>query len=659
MKAFIYLLLFFTTIFWSVFGQNDSVKNKSVEIVFINGKTYYIHIVSQNETLEQIALAYEVSERDLLLVNRELVMGVHAGQAIKIPVLEGERTGLQVDSFIYHKVKKRQTLYFISKKYKVDIAEIIEYNPAVRDGLSVGDVLKIPRAIETDNVLKNENGLEYIYHIVRKNESLYSIAKQYDVDIEEIQKINKGLIWDVSLGQKIKIPKIVDKLKVNRDTFAESLIYTDENKFNAEYPCKEYTYDNEQFKIAVLLPFQTDRNTIIDTSKLEKGDIKFYKNTARIIEFYEGILLAVDTLRRMGLKIELNVYDTKKSEKTLREILNSEGFSETDLIIGPAYTSNLKIAAEFAKLHEINIVSPFSRSSSLLRFNPWLFQARPNKEVGYENLAQYVAIYYDQNILVYHNGMKNELDETKIFRRKLVDAVSFNKGIETVNYKEIDCSDRNAAGIEATLSVDNDNIIFVPTKNEAFVTELISKLNPLTEKYKILLFGLPEWSGFKNIEQEMFHKFQVHIFDYNYIDYSRYDVKNFVSKFREIYKNEPGNLAFQGYDIARYFLDNLEKSGAQFHNCIPKNPLFPRIKGLGLDIDFQRKDKSGGFLNYAAFILQYTKDYEFVKINTNFRKTYFYQKEWEKEEKKEHNNTKKSDKNTDDETDEGDWTKDW
>ena len=116
-------------------------------------------------------------------------------------------------------------------------------------------------------------------------ETLFSIAKAYGVDIEDIQEINPGLIWDLEVGSTIKIPKPDGYLKLSNEIFGDDLIFAKNTPLYHEEPCDKYKYDGKTFNIAILLPFQSKKNYSMNGNSKKKSEV-FYKNSDKILEFY-------------------------------------------------------------------------------------------------------------------------------------------------------------------------------------------------------------------------------------------------------------------------------------------------------------------------------------------------------------------------------------
>ncbi len=102
--------------------------------------------------------------------------------------------------FIIHQIDAKETLYSISRRYNVLVTVILENNASSEGGLAVGKILKIPF------IPKAKTKVDGKIHIVAAKETLYAIARQYDVSIDDLKKANSLSSNDLSFGQELIIP---------------------------------------------------------------------------------------------------------------------------------------------------------------------------------------------------------------------------------------------------------------------------------------------------------------------------------------------------------------------------------------------------------------------------------------------------------------------
>jgi len=184
------------------------------------------HVVKAGETLYSISRRYDIDVNTLKQANPSTANGLKVGQRLQLTTTaekpKGKSTGQyfppksSTKKFKTHTVKAGETLYSISRKYKIPPSELLKYNPTIANGLKIGQEIKIPTeetsSEESENTPKKStvkvviNGRNFLLHRVQKGETPYSIAKLYDLHVGVIFKENPEIKEGIQLGQKIKIP---------------------------------------------------------------------------------------------------------------------------------------------------------------------------------------------------------------------------------------------------------------------------------------------------------------------------------------------------------------------------------------------------------------------------------------------------------------------
>ncbi|HEY4785958.1 MAG TPA: LysM peptidoglycan-binding domain-containing protein, partial [Bacteroidales bacterium] len=348
----IFFLVFSKIAEAQVSGGNDVVVEVSKEKVVINGKTFFLHKVKKGENLYRISRAYNVTQKDIIIANPETISGnIKEGQTLKIPTETAARNISQIesDNFIYHIAEEKQTIYYIAQKYKITQEELFKYNPELQySKLQVGQVVKIPKVpnapVGTDKFRPIE---KYVEYKVGRKETMYSISKDHNITVDELIAANPILnTGDLKKGQIIQIPvksdtEIIAIPIVNIPDTVKQETTTTEQKT----PCENVKAFSETIKVAILLPIFIEGNetlAMLDSAMTEKGGEKmnyetneFYQLTANLLEFYEGALMAIDSLKKAGMSVKLYVYDTGRDNQKINSILAKPEMARVDLIIGP------------------------------------------------------------------------------------------------------------------------------------------------------------------------------------------------------------------------------------------------------------------------------------------------------------------------------------
>ncbi|MFH7014936.1 LysM peptidoglycan-binding domain-containing protein [Flavobacterium sp. FlaQc-47] len=161
------------------------------------------HKIQKGETAYFIAQKYKVSVEEIYKLNPESESGIKDNQIIKIPVHPTEKQNQ--DQQITHIVGAKETLFGLSKQYNVSVQALQNANPILANGLQIGQELIIPN---NENLSKTEIKISSkITHQVIAKESLFSIARQYNVSVNDLENLNKDLLINgLQIGQTISIP---------------------------------------------------------------------------------------------------------------------------------------------------------------------------------------------------------------------------------------------------------------------------------------------------------------------------------------------------------------------------------------------------------------------------------------------------------------------
>ncbi len=279
-------LLLLISLFGFLTAYTQVKIEKSELTKFIDGKKYYIHYVEQGHTLYSIARVYNVSVDELIFENPSSKHQLYIGQELKIPFKSRDKEveeSLDYNEYFYHIVKEGETLRNIAKTFYVSYNAVRRSNPNKSDPLKAGDYIKIPVKSTKFPEKEEENFTEgiipektkpkltkvqkpkYIDHIVERGETLYRIAKNFKVSVEDIKKANPYISErNLSVGQYIKIP--TEKVQ------KEYISHTVKRKERLDKLAKNYDIDITELKKAN--PRLRDRIRVGQTVKIPVSEAK-------------------------------------------------------------------------------------------------------------------------------------------------------------------------------------------------------------------------------------------------------------------------------------------------------------------------------------------------------------------------------------------------
>jgi len=597
-----------------LFAQQEVVKSDKIEV--INNKKYYIHEIKKGETLYSISKAYGVEQNDIALENPEVFESFNPGQTIKIPIVSSVSSVQNTN--VNHIVKKGETLYSISKKYNISIDELVKNNPDIKNGIQIGQNIIIRNSVKTNtNVdLTKKDTANYYYYKIEKGQTIYSISKKYNISIDNIYKFNPEIEKNgLKNGDIVLVPKNKVEKNNNDEMLIEVKTDTIDKSTHTHYVepvknvnCDNFKYDKtkQKFKVSLLLPLQSDAVTIDNEDEVSATNPNFYPQPKPFLEYYEGFLMAVDSIRKSGLNVEIQLIDLKKDSVKTANIINDGSLSNSDLIIGPVYEKNFMQIAKYAKNNSINAVYPINSLNNVdINNNLNIFVLNSNLNTEIQQFARYFSSFKDNNYILINNGSEYEKEIITLYKTNLQNEFSKKYGNETLPLKEILYSQSGLSGVENNLHKEKLNIIIMPSANQIFVINMLTKLQPLSKKFKIILLGMPSWKKFdNNIETEYLYNLNMCSFVPFYIDYNSQKAKDFIKIYRNYYNCEPSKFSFLGYDTGIYFLSALKNYGKNFQDCISNI----KVEQLQSFFNFNKTSKDGGYENNGTFIIRYNNE---------------------------------------------------
>jgi LysM repeat protein/ABC-type branched-subunit amino acid transport system substrate-binding protein len=520
--------------------------------------------------------------------------------------------------YYIHTVKKGESLWKIASAYSVTTDDITSNNPDSKKKIKPGQKLKIP--VKSG---QNSSTVTMTNHVVEKGESLYSIAKSNSVTVEDIAKANPGISDNIKPGQTILIP-VKNAAGIKNKTNSDS---TSADNNSANYNCNNPKL-LDSYNIALMIPFYLNDISAInpdDPDIKEKAASDFTSFT--YVQYYEGILLAIDSLKKKGFSAKVYVYDVDEDSAATAAILAKPEFAKMHLIIGPFFEGSMRVVARFAQKHNIKVVDPVSTDDAILKGNPTLFEVSPSISMQLKQLAAWIVGRYPSSpVIVVDNNLENEKEYVSIFKAALKAQLKL-AGIKDTASNEVIYNQSGLSGITRYFRNADTNIVVTLSNNgELFVTNYVSKLDEIYDKYKMIVIGLPGWKNYDNVETEYLQNINLHMFSSSFIDYTNDNVKNFIYAFRDQYKTEPDKCAFQGYDVGMFFFNALNSYGLNFDKCIDK------VVGSNLQSNYKfvKTGSKDGFDNSYLNIYRY-EDYRLLDVRTH---PHIKEKEKDKDKKK-------------------------
>lgn len=594
-------LLFLFLLLWScgqVLGQGTAV-TKSNDIVVIRGKSYYLHTVQPGQTLYSICKAYGANIDEVKSLNDKKDNALSLYEVLKVPYTDPFVQ--QDDKFYYHKVVKGETFYSIARLYKIKPKRLLKFNEgyAQNQPLAVGAVVKLPLA-EIDLSVLGEEEIEA--SVGKKQE----IRPERPVRNESVKKVEEASVTDIlqdALMQKN------EKTEQEPEKETTTVIGATDKMEIPDYISEVVMPVDPFVKVALLLPFSAKDYPVFVDTLVEKMPVQISARSEQFISFYEGVLLAVDSLKNQGYKVNLKVFDTERSAEKMYTMVDEIDRLHPDLIIGPVYGSVYKALMDDLTNKNIPVIYPLSSRSEEFGVYPDFIQVNPSMKALTVAMSDWLREEAEEANLVCLNLTGNEvshsdLEDIRLFKE-------YMHRIGSMNFYDWNTSAVPLDGLRLQLLPDRENIIILPTTKEAEVSKILPVLSALTDGYRITVVGFPEWQAFTSVDHETYFKLNTKIFTYSYVDNTTEPAKRFALKYRKYFYTEPNNLAYKAFDMSLYFIELAAKYRDRTLDALefyPRNGDFSRFY-------FQKMEGQAGKENQGFYIVNFGSDYR-LKIES-------------------------------------------
>ncbi len=560
----LFCIIFFTSYIAGFACQQVPLQT---EIIFTT------HKVKKKETLYSISKQYQVSVEELKRYNEELYQrSLRKGEKIRIPVY---KNAVQKDVTTgIHIVKPRETRWGIAHAYGLTVAQLQELNPTMGETVRVGDTLyiapkepqEIPRVSEA-----------YVLYEVKPKETLYSLAKFFDISPSVLQEWNPELKDGLKAGMVLKLPKTT----TGKDTPIAEASSTEKQTL------LPYINKNHRSKIVLLLPLKLN-NVPIDSVELVKKRFKTDKTFQYALDFYSGALVALDSAKQLGLSVTVKVIDTEASSAKMETLLEDTDITSAQAVIGPFYSAPFNSLSEGLKKFDVPILSPLNEKN--IEVNENVFQTIPSEEYMRETMIAYIARHsQDKKILLI--GDEKNAEVIKQLKAKLPDAeIITPKKDKSITLQQL----------QTALSPKNENWVVLETGDDSSAANITSLLNSLNNRaFSITLLTTYKTDAFSS---EAISNAQLSNLSFQYptIDKPSSLDNTFFKKYEAAYFTTPNRYAVRGFDIMMDVLLRLASA---------KN-LYKSARDHGeteyVENKFRYEKKLfGGYYNKALYIVKY------------------------------------------------------
>lgn len=552
-------------------------KNYGKNVIEAGTSNDKFHDVKPKETLYGISKKYGVSSEELLAANPILKNGLKIGMKLVIP--ESSKIDKEENiNYEFHWVVKDDTLYNLAKRYQITQAELLRLNPSLKHGLKIGMELVVPKISETSPGY----AANYEYHTVVKDDTLYNLSKRYHVSQSELFSLNPELTDGLKLGMLLKI-RALHKVAGNEIDITKKM-----GDFNENFDFGS----SKEINLVVMLPYHLNK------SSESTIDENFGKNHSLIniaTDFHLGAAIAIDSLRKKGLNIKVKFLDSENSTHKLQSIINKNELRNVDAVIGPLYFDN---AYWLSKHIEAPVIVPFYSKNQSANSANNLVKAAPDEDLLQNELLNYLENNYrNENIIVINDG-KSE-SQTKLWQ--IVNRLKAVNNVQNISVVKSEYGFISGGKFSEKLKKTSNNWVILVSNEMVTTASAVNSLKGLSDNYKITLIALDKASNFDSIDNNLLGQLN---FIYPAMDYLNVDDPN-VNGFYSAYQAKnyaiPSKYALKGFDITYDVLARLAtmkdwEQGLKAGKSTRTSTIFK-----------YDRNSMGSFENHGVYIVQYNK----------------------------------------------------
>lgn len=435
-----------------------------------------------------------------------------------------------------------------------------------------------------------------IFHEVKRKETLFSISQKYDVSVNDILEFNPKL-RDTRLRRRstILIPvfnSVKETITVNKDSIET---FYNISKLDSVYSKKRRK--NNQLNVSVLLPF---RSATINYDSIKEVESLFEDRNLYTIalDFYSGILYAVEDLKKLNILVKLNVFDTENSVNKILKISNNTQIINSDLVIGPLIPRNFETLSNLEFLESIPKVFPLSTIP--IKIIKGVVLAVTPRNLLRETMLDYLdkKIDRDENIVIIADSLNEEIDNrlTKIFPN----SIKIKPEFEGYILPEL---------LDSLLVDSLPNKVIIESEIFTLISSVISQLNSqITSERDVRLYTTYRGNQY---DDPSINIKDLGNLGFTYTSISKKinndSISQFESNYINLFGSFPNKDVIRGYDVAKDIIlrvlidNNLNKTVKYDEQLYTESKFSYKIDSLG------------GLYNSAIYILKH-KDYDIEEI---------------------------------------------
>jgi hypothetical protein len=353
----------------------------------------------------------------------------------------------------------------------------------------------------------------------------------------------------------------------------------------------------DTIRVGLVLPFLA--------STLDPSPVR--KRNQIILELYQGMRLAADSLSRSGIHLSLLAYDNERSLDVTRKILKEAELRKVDLLVGPFFQEEAKPVLDFTLANKINVViNPLSNTSDFVKNNPYSFLFQPSHEtIGRSSAELAASMARKKNCFVFYGDTPKDsiMAANFIARAQELDfKVLFSQRVNKENSASILSKLATATEfdewknpLQFSLKKDSIGCIFVASSNELIYSKVINSVE--TRKDSVLLIGQESWLDEGSVDFTKFQRINIALSSPNFKSVTNPVFHDFRKRYVNKHGVLPTEYASIGFEFIMVMGQLINQYGVNFLQTIHEGDVVPGLLGSGLSFSTQHDNRLVPFVS--------------------------------------------------------------
>lgn len=330
-------------------------------------------------------------------------------------------------------------------------------------------------------------------------------------------------------------------------------------------PKKDFNYPESvvksRYRIDLLASFYLPE-LVQDGKVMAKG--KLPDKVIPSLKFYEGLVIAADTLKKLGYEFDIFVYDVTDELESTATLVNTDAFKGSDLIIGNIASSDFALVANYARKNNVNFVSALSPSNQGVEHNPYFIMMQPTLETHCATVEESI-VRKNGNVtplLFYRTNV--QVDNTAL-------GAFINNGV--LEYNKIPSDEMpTKEQIQPFLVKDRKNVVLMPIISDKYADGIIRKLYEWFPEYDFEVWGMPSWDNMPSLKRpDAFPNVVIYFTSPFYFDPTTASGQALVNAYKRKYGGQPDNMVYRGYETMFWYAYLVKKYGTIFNHQLWDN----------------------------------------------------------------------------------------